>query len=370
MTETTQPEPGNANATQRYVERQYVRELLRSCAPHQRTVLGILALAERYELDPAPMLSSLGTELPSAYRYQCHELAEGLATGIGADQALKEIPGLLPPSVVLALNLAREEGKLAAFYSSVLDRTAESDLEVSAEQTGFGDLLGLAFKTLTIAYFMMFILMKIVPEFFKMLQEFGVEAPRPMFLLMWACDRMASFWFVGALLLPLLVPFFFPSFRMYLRRWNPFTWRQPEFVPVSERRYALAIATQSDSRPSALLARLLDFPGIRQLFIGLKKAQIGVENEDDEWKSIAKAKIISQQEAQALALASSGETRAWLLNWSASRQHHRWANGIANRNRAAVTLVNIGLMVLVALAAVAVFSTLIVIMNSLHGNVR
>jgi hypothetical protein len=163
-----------------------------------------------------------------------------------------------------------------------------------------------------------------------------------------------------------VVPFLLPSFRLYLRRWNPFTWRQPESVPVTERRQALAVASQSDSLPSSLIERLLDFVAIKRSFKGLEKAQARIENGDNEWESLAKEKVISEREAEALAMASSGQTRAWLLNWSATKQQSRWAARIDNRTRAIVTVVNIGLVVIVALAAVAVFSTLTAIMEFMH----
>jgi hypothetical protein len=81
---------------------------------------------------------------------------------------------------------------------------------------------------------------------------------------------------------------------------------------------------------------------------------------------LAAANIISRHEAEALSVSSTPQTQAWLLRWSASKNQLHQAARAAAGTRVFVTVVNIGIGLLVALAAVGVFMTLIAIMESLY----
>ena len=98
----------------------------------------------------------------------------------------------------------------------------------------------------------------------------------------------------------------------------------------------------------------------------LQKAQEEIENGNDAWESLAKEKIISNREAQALALSSSGQTQAWLLRWSASNRQTRETERSVLGTRIFLAAVNIVLAFVVVLAALGVFMTLIAIMRSLY----
>jgi len=367
MSETSSDTPHNTDIEQRYSDDQTVNELFQSCAPRQRALLSVLAIADRYSLDPAPIVVGLATESTSSYGFKAKQLAEKLTEGVEPDVALDDLPGLLPPTGVLALKIAREKGTLRAFYSAVLDRTQTIGFPVSSDDDNdFSKLSRLAAKALTIAFFLGFIMLKIIPEFQKMLQEFAVETPILLKLLMSTCDRLVTYWFVFALILIALLPLGFPAIRRYFRHWNPFTWRQPELSPTTTRRRSLAMAAQSGSSLSASIKWILECVPLKRTFKRLEKAQEKIKNGDENWESLAAAKIISKREAKALTISGTPQTQAWLLRWSASNRQNRQTTRSAAGTRLFVTVVNIGLGLLVVLAAVGIFTTLIAIMESLY----
>ena len=367
MSEPSRNSPSDTSAEQRYADEQTVKVLFQSCTPHQRALLSILAVAERYQLDPAPMVASLGAELPGWYRKQADQLAEELAQGVDADEALNHVPNLMPTPVALAIRVAREEGSLGELYSAILRRSPiNDDSSPNEDENNFALLSRLGLRILTVSFLIIFILLKLIPEFSKMLQEFGVEHPHTLTLLMIACDKIAKFWFVGVLIVIAMIPFGIPACRRYLRRWNPFTWRQPEYSRTARRRRSLAVATQSASSPSLSIERMLNVLPENSEHNRLQKAQEKIENGNDVWESLAKEKIISNREAQALALSSSGQTQAWLLRWSASNRQTRENERSVLGTRIFLAAVNIVLAFVVVLAALGVFMTLIAIMRSLY----
>ncbi len=90
-----------------------------------------------------------------------------------------------------------------------------------------------------------------------------------------------------------------------------------------------------------------------------------MEQGETEWNSLAAERVISQRDADALALTTSPETQSWLLKWSAKNQRAHQATRSIVLMRTIVAVVNIVLGLFVALTCIAVFMTLLSIMASL-----
>ncbi len=344
------------------------RELLRSSTPHQRALLRIIATCHCYQLDPHPMLLGLASEVPGRRNaLQLNQLSESLLAGVELVDALKELPGLLTPSSQMAIQLASDDGDLTELYSALLDRYPE-DEEISGglnEEGTATKIVRLAARASFIFGILGFIMLKIVPEFQKMFEEFGIELPNTMRLLMTVADRSLLLGPVIPFLFLIAVPFFIPAFRRYINRWNPVTWRVPDSSHAASQRRSLAMISETKqtlSRGITLLSKVFPFKrGARRL----EKANLKISEGQNQWSALATAGAISNRDARALSTSESRETQAWLLRWSANDHGDRAKTRSAFIIRLVFAIVHIGLGLLVFLTAIAIFMSLITIINSI-----
>lgn len=301
-------------------------ELMAASSPHQRAVLGLMAVSHCHGLPLAPMLSRLAGETSGGFSSQAMYLAALVHSGEPPVDALRKTTLVLTPTVVKALGAARDDEKLDQLYHAVLQRSQEygADLDFGNEDDGrFSHLIK---RGLFVMATILFIMLKIVPEFQKMFQEFEVELPALMKLAMSYCDLAAKFWFLGLLV---VIPVGIWMFRRQLRRWNPVTWRQPIISKSARRRRILAIESRDAGQPPA------------------------------QWDELAAQGVISKREARVLANTASGETRAWLLRWKAN------AMGESSKFRSSMVFNfviwfgNIALALIVFVMCAAILSSLI-----------
>jgi len=289
-------------------------ELIAVSSPQQRAVLGLMAVSHCYDLPLAPLLNRLSGESSGAFSRQAMYLAFLVHGGQDPVDAVPALDRVLTPASALALQVARDNGSLPQLYRAVLERSHEyeSDSDVGKDDdVRFSRLLFRGFFVFSV---ISFIMLRIIPEFVKMFEEFGVELPPLMSFLMTICDRAAKFWFLG---LFLLIPIGIWLGRRYLRRWNPVTWRQPVVTKASRRRRWLAIVSRDRSSSETGLAKILRcLPGNR-FFPKLASVQNRIEGGETQWNSLAISGAISKRESKALASTTSGDTQAWLLRWTA-----------------------------------------------------
>ena len=343
-----------------------VDELLESCAPHQRALLAIVAVAHIHQMDAPALVKSLAIELSGSARVQLLQLANCMSEGSEFIDACQEVPNVIPPSVLLAFQLARENGTLNTLYSKLAERSIENENDPAFGESNYvSRYVGLLFKVHIYAAIVIFISVKIVPEFLAMFSEFGVDPPMTLRLATTIFDLFAKFWFIGFLILIIAIPFCFPAIRQYLRRWNPLIWRQTMVSPSVDRRRSLALIRQAGESLASGISMIMDTGQLRKLIGRLSRAKDRMDQGQNEWDSLATEKIISRRDAKALAMTTSQETQAWLLEWSADKQQSRQSTRSVVILRAILTLVNVFLVLLVGLTCIAVFSTLLSIMASL-----
>ena len=77
------------DAGQQFAATDVIVQLLEASAPHQRILLNVLAVADRDGIDPVPLIFSLAEELTSTDKRRTLELAEKMAEGVQAVDALE-----------------------------------------------------------------------------------------------------------------------------------------------------------------------------------------------------------------------------------------------------------------------------------------
>ena len=359
----TNPDPANQLALQQDYELDSVMsELIAVSSPQQRAVLGLMAVSYCYNLPLAPMLSRLSGESSGGFSRQAMYLAFLVHGGHDPVDAVLGLDRVLTSSSALALQVARENGNLPHLYRAVLERSREYDSDADIGKDDDVRFSRLLFRGFFILSVLTFIMTKIIPEFSKMFEEFGVELHPLMVFLMANCDRAAKLWFLG---LFVLIPIGIWLGRRYLRRWNPVTWRQPVVTKASRRRRWLAIVSRDKKSSETGLAKILRCLPANRFFPKLASIQDRVEGGETQWNSLATGGAITKRESKALASATSGDTQAWLLRWTAKACGDR----AKLRSTFLVNLMiwsgNIILALIVFLVCAAILSSLIQIMEGL-----
>ena len=344
-----------------------IGEMVEITAPHQRALLSILAVAERYQIDPVPLLKALAVELRGFDRLSVTELADKIGSGACVVDALDGTPNVLPVYCVLALRLARDDGNLSKLYSAWLERQPEDEVDAfSRDEQPVSMIMRTAAYTFAVCVMLVFLCTRIVPEFQKMYEEFGIDLPAVMTQFIKICDVTAKFWFVPIFIFVGLFVVAFPIFRNYLRQFRPAKWRQR--VPSQEvnQKRSLALITRTQVSTKSILETITSYESLDRLFPQLRKTDRKLGQEMGQWEQLATSGVITSGEAESLALASHGETQAWLLSRTASDNQTRQSTRKSILIRCTLALIHIGLVYIVALACVAVFMTYINIAASLN----
>ncbi len=366
MSESLTENPRSPEPLRRRADERTASELFRISAPHQRALLRILAVSDLHGIDPKPLISGFADELPESYGELARRLVEELSDGVELVDALEDIPRLLPDSCVLALRLARQDGTLPGLNSALMHRYPGDQDDANPDESPVTVVARLMIRIFFITLILGFIMLKIMPEFQKMFEEFGVELPAVMKLLMRFCEMTANLWFLMPLALLVLFPFCIPTIRDYLNRWNRLTWRQPAMTRSGNLKRELALIVQARQSATAGIAMFAGTRPVRGMMKRFSKVHEKIENHQDVWGALAEERVISSRDAKALSLSGDGDTQAWLLRWSATRQQHRSETSFTVLFRLVLAAVHVLLGLIVVFVCVAVFMTLTSIMRSIQ----
>ena len=339
-----------------------VVELFADSTPHQRAALGLMAISHCYDLPLAPMLSRLGGEASGTFARQTMFLASEVYRGEDPLTAIQDLDHVMTPSSVLALQVARENGSLSDLYQSVLRRPPQPDSGVDESKDIDARFSRLMIRGAFVMFLVSVVVLRVLSEFGKMLEEFDLEPPVAMGLVLRGLYLSGKLWFLWVLMLILLGIWVAPR---YLRRWNPDSWRKRVFPKSALRRQTLAIVAQDSDAAQTGIVRIASSSPVRRFFPKLDKASTRTDAEQASWESLAAQGVITKQEASTLASSQSGETQAWLLRWSANTLGDRERSKENRRMIYLIWIGNILLALVVFLISVSIFSTLLSIMAGL-----
>lgn len=352
----------SAGTTPDYLLDATVSELLADSTSHQRALLGLMAVSHCYDLPLAPMLSRLGGEASGAFSSQVMYFASEVHQGEDPLTVVQDLDRVLTASSALALQVARENGSLSDLYRALLQRPPEPDSDVDADKEIDARLSRLIIRAFFVMSVVSFTAVRIFPEFSRMLEEFGLEFPEIMQFTYSVLDWSFRLWFLGALL---LILFGFLLAPRYLRRWNPVAWRKKVIPKSALRRQTLAIVAQDSEASKTGITRFASSTPIQRFFPKLAKASTQEGAEKASWESLAAQGVITKREASTLGSTRSGETQAWLLRWSANALGDRKKSRSNWGFNLMIWLGNILLAVIVFVMCITIFSTLLVILESL-----
>jgi len=324
-------------AKERLVADQSASELAPLLSVNERALVSILATAEIYQLDAKKLVAGFARETTS--------LTEFASRLNGSDNTLDALGNAVSLPCKVALHSSRASGSLIAFYKSWLAQTVDDRIRwVRHEDTNAAKLTRLFFRTMISLWLFVTILMSVIPEHQKMLEEFGIE-PNSAFSRMITVGSwflvLSPILFLGLFFLFLYVVIFQRSLLWtYIRRWLPGRWRQTVLpLPIQTRK---------------LLAwDLLAFRGNQQTPPVV------------DWNQLVTSRALAPAEAKIFQETTSRETQAWLLRNMADQKQGKQRDRLSLVIGLASLLIQLVVGILIVLIAFAMFTMMIDIMNNL-----
>ena len=168
----------------------------------QHALLWSLTVAVERLMPLAPAVEAFASDRPLGMGWRARQLARLLHDGVPLPDALERCPGLVPRHALMMIRLGTISGTLAGALRQVVTlRESRDPLWTQI----LGKLLYLVILTLFALTIVTFVSLKILPELYKIFQEFEAELPAVTQLVVAATDVFASYGFL--LVLPLAVVF-------------------------------------------------------------------------------------------------------------------------------------------------------------------
>ncbi|MFT5299792.1 MAG: hypothetical protein ACI87E_003486 [Mariniblastus sp.] len=348
------------------LQNQTARELLECSSPHQRAILRVLAMSDATGIDPSNIVLGI-LEEQSAFRYVFAQRVQAeLEEGHTVQEAVEMIPDLLSDSSRLALRVAREGRVLSGLYAAILSQNLDFYGEPNNDSKEGTKALRLVGRVFFVVAMLSFLMLKVMPEFMKMFEEFGLEFSDLSRAYFGFADGIVGLWFLFPVLLLCLSPLYFRSVFAYLRSWNPLTWRQPLLSSSVLQRQDLAIITQSEQPILAGVSDANESKSLSRYKIAADTGP-GTAKSAGTWERLADSKLINSREAKSMAISNDRNTQAWLLRWSAQQKH------ILSNTRSSIFIKGLSAVVhtcvalSVAATAIVMFQFLTTILNSLSS---
>lgn len=258
-------------------------------------------------------------------RTRALDLADYLEAGLPLSLALRRSRHRVPPAVSLAADLGQQTNQLGPALRKALTRS--DDFEVILRTTT-EKLFYLAFLSVFGLGIWIFVLIKIMPVFEKLLRDFGISVPSATKLVL-NVSEFAVVWWPGLAMLCLLALAFVISGLLYYAGWSPrvlpglsWLWWRADCAVVLR---WLAVAVKQN-RPLGEMVRLLAgyFPQ-RHLGRRLEWSAKRIEHGADWSDCLRQAGVIRRPERAVFQAAERVGNLAWALEEMADSSVRRSA---------------------------------------------
>lgn len=323
----------------------------------QGSLLRLLSVAHSERLEVMPLIANLAAEHRGGYRRRLHRLANRLADGTPLVDALEQTPDVLRDETVLAIRFASQTGTLNSTYAFLVDsdHSASNRVVATLRQMFFSTIAVVVIFCCLLSFLMVFI----TPTLENILEESGTDTRAstlwPFRTLVDCSNFVANYWPLW-LLAAVIIAF------LYLSAWSRRCFRRviaTRWVrSAAEGRSAgllhlLAFAVEAGRPLPAALSTLARYHFDRNVRQNLLFARNEVEQGADFWSSLAEARLLTRQEADAIANSSCRRSRAWAMRRLADWKIDELTRSVESRIallRPLITLVLAGFVLLVCSA--------------------
>jgi type II secretory pathway component PulF len=283
-------------------------------------LLRCVAVAHEQRLDLAPLVRLLAAEHRGFARRRLVRLTNLLDRGAPFVEAIEQQPYLLTGEQVLELRFAHQSGMTTQTLRELIQRSSERSRE-SANQVLQAITYGLGL-TVAVGLILTFLTLFISPTYKQMFEEFGLRLPLLLRYLMWWSTSIGRNLPLIALTVALLaaVLWYFRPLRA-LQRWiSARVTKSSVQLQLSQLLRMLAGSIEAGRPLPSALSTLARYHFDRSAQIKLLYARNEVEQGYGIWHSLARAKLLPEQEAEAVENASTDSLRAWLIRKMANEK--------------------------------------------------
>lgn len=169
----------------------------------QASLLAVMAAAARRWVPLAPAVKGFSREWIAWFSWRCGWLAELLESGVPLPEALRHVGWLVPRRALAMIEAGARSGNLVAALDETTRQPASRPafMKVSAALWYFGSL------TLTGSGIFSFVMLKIIPAFHKIFDDFDAELPALTLALIRVSDWFVYFWWAMPVLLLLALAY-------------------------------------------------------------------------------------------------------------------------------------------------------------------
>ena len=363
--------PKKLNVKQQLLVTAAVDEILETTNVHQQALIRMLAIASEHNLNAANLLEDLRDEIRWETVHEIPKVVNELRAGVPIESALTQVPGTVPKSVVMAMATVQSQGLQKPLHQALLNApTIRRKERGHAQDTTIASkLAGLFLRYVLILGILTFLMRVVIPQFKDMFEDFGVELPLSMQLLIEVSNVATHWWF----LLPLIV--FAAGLYLLLRkryllvryliRLVPSLWQQPAQTKQTRKDRSLAWVVQAGDDLKEAAIRFVSSNGIgvreSKRVAAAKKIEAGA----GIMESLTSERVVSQKASMVVSKASSNESAGWILrNMSSARELRLFYRGMTGI-RLFIWIGDFVLMFLVSWSAIAIFQSLIGIIRGL-----
>ena len=357
------------NVEQQLLVTAAVDEILETASIHQQALIRMLAVASEHKLNAANLLEDLRVEMRSATARDVPRVVSELRSGVPIESVFNQIPGVVPESVVMAMADVQSQGLQKPLNQALLNAPTIRRREGNHVQdtTIVSKLGGLFLRSAFALHVLTFMMLFVIPQFKAMFEEFEIDMPASMQLLIEVSNKATQFWFVFALIF-FAVGLYLLIWKRhllvsYFTRWVPSRWQQPVLTKRTRKDRSLAWVVQAGDDSTDAAIRFASSNGIG---VGLSKRVAAAEKIEagaGVMESLVSERVVSQRASKVISQASSNEGAAWILRAkSRARElwlHYRDLTGV----RLIIWLGDFLLMFLGGWLGVAIFQSLITIIQ-------
>jgi len=364
--------PKKLNVKQQLLVTAAADEILETTNVHQQALVRMLAIASEHNLNAANLLEDLRDEIRWETVHDIPKVVSELRAGVPIESALTQVPGTVPESVVMAMATVQSQGVQKPLHQALLNApTIRRRERGHAQDTTIANkLAGLFLRYVLILGILTFMMLFVIPQFKSMFEEFGIEMPLSMQLLIEVSNVATQFWFVFALIFFAVALYLLIWKRHllvnYFTRWIPSRWQQPVLTKTARKDRSLAWVVQADENSTEAAIRFVSSNdigvGMSKRFAAAEKIEAGA----GVVESLTNERVVSLRASKVVSKASSNEGAAWILRAKSRarevRLNYRNLTGI----RLFIWLSDFLLLFLGGWLGISIFQSLIAIIQGQH----
>jgi type II secretory pathway component PulF len=286
--------------------------------PRELSNVGLLQLIQSSlfaKADLAPLLAAYAEEQRGFARFRIRKFA-GRVQQSSLIDALEQTPDVLPDDAVLAIRLGSQMGTLRESLEMLITTYQQKVASQSKESRGWTAYA--VTSGLIILLILAFINSKIIPTFYKMWEEFGIDLDSRLLMVKRFNDFIAS---GGGLLifflLLLVAAFWSGTLRRLISRFLPMLRPDQGLKIKSSLLRMIALNIEHGKPMSGMLSTMAKYHYNRKARHNLLVARNEMDHGTEQWESLKGTGLLSVGQAKAIVECKDSRSRAWIMARSA-----------------------------------------------------